>query len=115
MFCFYWFLEAIKEFSDGEVHEDEKLKCYMFCLFEEAGALDENGEIHLEKLATHIEQYDEEIQNIAFHMGRRCLRPVGENSCERAFWYHKCWKSYDPKVSELFCSLTKIALQTIYW
>lgn len=29
-------LEAIKEFSDGQIHEDEKLKCYMNCVFHEA-------------------------------------------------------------------------------
>lgn len=28
--------EAIKEFSDGQIHEDEKLKCYMNCIFHEA-------------------------------------------------------------------------------
>lgn len=27
--------EAIKKFSDGQIHEDEKLKCYMNCLFHE--------------------------------------------------------------------------------
>lgn len=27
--------EAIKEFSDGKIHEDEKLKCYMNCIFHE--------------------------------------------------------------------------------
>lgn len=27
--------EAIKEFSDGQIHEDEKLKCYMNCVFHE--------------------------------------------------------------------------------
>lgn len=27
--------EAIKEFSDGKHHEDEKLKCYMNCIFHE--------------------------------------------------------------------------------
>lgn len=27
--------EAIKEFSDGKAHEDEKLKCYMNCVFHE--------------------------------------------------------------------------------
>lgn len=59
----------------------------------------DNGEIHLEKLALHLEQYDDEIQEIAFHMGRRCLRPVGDHPCEVAFWYHKCWKTYDPKVN----------------
>lgn len=27
--------EAIREFSDGQIHEDEKLKCYMNCIFHE--------------------------------------------------------------------------------
>lgn len=27
--------EAIIKFSDGEIHEDEKLKCYMNCVFHE--------------------------------------------------------------------------------
>ena len=27
--------ESIKEFSDGEIHEDPKVKCYMNCLFHE--------------------------------------------------------------------------------
>lgn len=81
--------EAIREFSDGEIHEDEALKCYMDCLFKEAHVVDEDGELHLEKLATHIEKLDEEMQMIAIHMGKKCLRPKGDNQCERAFWYHK--------------------------
>lgn len=27
--------EAIREFSDGKIHEDDKLKCYMNCMFHE--------------------------------------------------------------------------------
>lgn len=94
---FFFSLESIKEFSDGEIHEDEKLKCYMHCLFHEAHLYNDKGELHFEKLQTHIEKLDEEIQDIAFHMGRKCLKPVGDNQCERAFWYHKCWKTNDPK------------------
>lgn len=90
--------EAIRQFSDGEIHEDAALKCYMDCLFKEAGVVDEHGELHLEKVVTHIEKLDEEIQMIAINMGRKCLKPQGENQCERAFWYHKCWKTADPKV-----------------
>ncbi|XP_031617822.1 pheromone-binding protein-related protein 6-like [Contarinia nasturtii] len=89
--------EAIRQFSDGEIHEDPALKCYMDCLFKEAGVVDEKGELHLEKMVTHIEKLDEEIQMIAINMGRKCLKPQGENQCERAFWYHKCWKTADPK------------------
>lgn len=31
--------EAIKEFSDGQIHDDEKLKCYMSCIFHEIEAV----------------------------------------------------------------------------
>ena len=31
--------EAIKKFSDEEIHEDEKLKCYMNCIFHETNVV----------------------------------------------------------------------------
>lgn len=94
--------EAIKQFSDGEIHEDANLKCYMQCIFVEANAVDEHGEVHLEKLQVHIEDLDREIQNIAINMGKKCLYPEGETLCDKAFWFHKCWKTNDPKVSILY-------------
>lgn len=68
----------------------------MHCVFVEGHLVDENGELHLEKLQTHIDQLDEEIRNIAVRMGRKCLYAQGDDLCEKAFWYHKCWKSSDP-------------------
>lgn len=68
-------------------------------MFEEAKVLDDKGEVHLEKIATHIEKLDKEIQDIAMNMGRKCLRPQGDTQCERAFWFHKCWKTADPRVN----------------
>nr|AAO74646.1 odorant-binding protein 3-2 [Aedes aegypti] len=86
--------EAILEFSDGKVHEDEKLKCYMNCLFHEAKVVDDTGHVHLEKLHDAL---PDSMRDIAMHMGKRCLYPEGENLCEKAFWLHKCWKESDPK------------------
>ncbi|XP_055602366.1 general odorant-binding protein 83a-like [Uranotaenia lowii] len=86
--------EAIKEFSDGQIHEDEKLKCYMNCIFHEAKVVDDQGEVHLEKLHDSL---PDSMHDLALHMGKRCLYPEGENQCERAFWLHKCWKTADPK------------------
>lgn len=54
----------------GEIHEDPALKCYMHCLFVEAKAVDEHGEVHLELLQLHIDNLDREIQDIAIHMGK---------------------------------------------
>ncbi|XP_034487221.1 general odorant-binding protein 83a-like [Drosophila innubila] len=85
---------AIKEFSDGEVHEDEKLKCYMYCVFDETDVLHEDGEVHLEKL---LDRLPDSMHDIAVNMGKRCLYPKGDTKCERAFWLHRCWKQADPK------------------
>ncbi|XP_055696594.1 general odorant-binding protein 83a-like [Lutzomyia longipalpis] len=86
--------EAIKEFSDGEIHEDEKLKCYMNCVFHEAEVVNDNGEVHLEKLHDKLPA---SMHDIALHMGKRCLYPEGETLCDKAFWLNKCWKTSDPK------------------
>lgn len=63
--------EAIREFDMGEIHDDPALKCYMHCLFVEAKAVDEHGEVHLELLQIHIDELDREIQEIAINMGER--------------------------------------------
>ncbi|XP_037919471.1 pheromone-binding protein-related protein 6-like [Hermetia illucens] len=86
--------EAIKEFSDGEIHEDEALKCYMYCVFDATDVLHEDGEVHLEKI---LDSLPDSMHEIALHMGKKCLYPKGDTKCERAFWLHKCWKQADPK------------------
>lgn len=92
-------LEAIKQFSDGDIHDDEKLKCYMDCIFQEAKVVDANGDVHLEKIQTHVDKLDKEFQDIVMAMGKKCLHPEGNTLCEKAFWFHKCWKTADPRVS----------------
>lgn len=96
---FVFYTEAIKEFSDGDFHDDANLKCYMRCLFEDTKTIDENGEVHIERIHTHIDQLDEEIQHIARDLVNKCdSKPEGGDDCEKAFSYHKCWRLEDPKV-----------------
>lgn len=71
----------------------------MNCIFHEARLVDDNGELHLEKLAAGIERLGPEVNEIALNMAKKCLKPEGANLCEKAFWYHRCWKQADPKVS----------------
>lgn len=70
----------------------------MNCIFHEARVVDENGEVHLEMLHDML---PDSMADIALHMGKKCLYPKGETQCDRAFWLHKCWKTADPKVSNL--------------
>lgn len=43
-------------------------------------------------------------------MGKRCLYPIGDNLCEKAFWLNKCWKEADPKVKIYLLSIFKYQL-----
>ncbi|XP_055298989.1 pheromone-binding protein-related protein 6-like [Sitodiplosis mosellana] len=89
---------AIKEFSDGEVHEDAALKCYMSCLFHEFRVVDDNGDPHFERINTHVRLLDEEIRQIVQVTFLICTNPQRVDRYERAFSIHKCWKTHDPKV-----------------
>lgn len=59
------------------------------------------GDLFVMRLADHIDSnYDEEVRNIAYQMGKKCIHPPeNESNCEKAFYYHKCWKTTDPVVS----------------
>lgn len=74
----------------------------MSCIFHEAKMVDDDGHLHLEKLADGLDSLalDKELHEIALNMGKKCMKPEGNTNCETAFWYHKCWKSVDPKVSQ---------------
>lgn len=111
-FLFYYFsLDAIKRFSDEEIHEDEALKCYMNCLFHELNLVNDNGEAHLEKIFDLIPK---EHEDILLNMGKRCLYPPKDKSlCEQAFWLHSCWKKADPVVSIILFILIFIRCSSI--
>ncbi|EDW14675.2 general odorant-binding protein 83a [Drosophila mojavensis] len=85
---------AIKEFSDGEIHDDEKLKCYMNCLFHEFEVVDDDGDVHLEKLFSSVPH---SIRDNLMAMSQECIHPIGDTLCHKAWWFHQCWKKADPK------------------
>lgn len=87
------FADAIKRFSDQEIHEDDNLKCYMNCLFHKAGVVDDKGEFHYVKIQDFL---PESMHLITLNWFKRCLYPQGDNLCEKAFWLNKCWKERDP-------------------
>lgn len=60
--------------------------------------VDDNGEVHFEKIQTHVDRLDDEIRHIADGLLKKCQNPSGADQCERAFSIHKCWKMNDPKV-----------------
>lgn len=94
-------LDLIKEFSDGDVVDDENLKCYMNCLFHEMEVVHDNGSVNLEKVQDIFGDNDE-MHLILLNMMKRCLYPKGDTLCEKAYWLNKCWKNADPTVIFFF-------------
>uniref|UniRef100_A0A182PIX8 Uncharacterized protein n=1 Tax=Anopheles epiroticus TaxID=199890 RepID=A0A182PIX8_9DIPT len=87
-------VEALERFSDADIFEDDQaLKCYMQCMFRLSNVTDDRGELHLGKM---FEFVSVEFEDITLRMGARCTKPKGKDLCERAFWFHKCWKTSDP-------------------
>uniref|UniRef100_A0A182QK21 Uncharacterized protein n=1 Tax=Anopheles farauti TaxID=69004 RepID=A0A182QK21_9DIPT len=85
---------AIKRFSDEDAFDDDRaLMCYMECIFRHTNVTDDRGEVHLGKL---LDRVPPEYEDVALRMGVRCTKAKGKDLCERAFWYHNCWKKSDP-------------------
>ncbi|KAM7364711.1 pheromone-binding protein-related protein 6-like [Cochliomyia hominivorax] len=86
---------AIKEFSDGDIHEDPALKCYMNCLFHEVNVVDDDGEVHYEKLKRLVPA---DLNEFVSHIMDTCEKhiPKGATQCDRAWSLHVCFKETDP-------------------
>nr|AGM38609.1 odorant binding protein [Chilo suppressalis] len=93
--------EDIKNCENGIFKEDEKLKCYMFCLMEEANLADDDGVVDYEMMVSIIpEQYTDRVTKMIFAC--RHLDTPEKSKCQRAFDVHKCSYSKDPEFYFLF-------------
>uniref|UniRef100_A0A1L8DPG7 Putative odorant-binding protein 1 n=2 Tax=Nyssomyia neivai TaxID=330878 RepID=A0A1L8DPG7_9DIPT len=86
----------VEEFSNGD-HlspiDDRALKCYMNCIFHKAEVVDDTGHVHFEKLRGKV---PDDLKDIGYPMLSKCVDPIGEDLCEKAYWLHKCFKQADP-------------------
>ncbi|XP_063387196.1 general odorant-binding protein 83a-like [Cydia fagiglandana] len=88
----------VDDFSKGTMVDDEKLKCYMKCIFLEFQVLDETtGHFRYERMLAALPQ---EMKSIAYEMGRNCIHFKGEgaaNLCQVSYDLHRCWQQADPE------------------
>ncbi|XP_049878071.1 general odorant-binding protein 83a-like [Pectinophora gossypiella] len=93
--------EDITNCENGIFKEDQKLKCYMFCLLEEASLADEDGIVDYDMLVSLIpEQYYDRVTKMIF--GCKHLDTPDKDKCQRAFDVHKCSYNKDPSFYFLF-------------
>ncbi|XP_073957738.1 general odorant-binding protein 83a-like [Choristoneura fumiferana] len=93
--------EDIANCENGIFKEDPKLKCYMFCLMEEASLVDENDNVDYDMMVSLIpEQYFDRVTKII--LGCKHLDTPDKDKCQRAFDVHKCSYEKDPHFYFLF-------------
>nr|QGN03644.1 putative odorant binding protein 10 [Conopomorpha sinensis] len=93
--------EDIANCENGIFKEDQKLKCYMFCLLEEASVADEHGVVDYDMMVSLIpEEYTERVTKMIF--GCKHLDTKDKDKCQRAFDVHKCSYEKDPDFYFLF-------------
>ncbi|XP_053619309.1 general odorant-binding protein 83a [Plodia interpunctella] len=93
--------EDIANCENGIFKDDEKLKCYMFCLLEEASLVDDDDSVDYDMLVSLIpEEYSERASKMIF--GCKHLDTNDKNKCQRAFDVHKCSYDKDPDFYFLF-------------
>ncbi|CAH0592408.1 unnamed protein product [Chrysodeixis includens] len=93
--------EDITNCENGIFKEDVKLKCYMFCLMEEASLVDENDVVDYDLLVSLIpDEYYDRTSNMIFAC--KHLDTPDKDKCQRAFDVHKCSYDKDPALYFLF-------------
>lgn len=78
--------------------DDERLKCYMDCMFRQFNVTKpDTGDVDMIELYHAIPK---EYNSVTLKVYNKCRDVVeGSTLCERAFSHHKCWKRNDPVVS----------------
>ncbi|XP_057328003.1 pheromone-binding protein-related protein 6-like [Microplitis mediator] len=95
-------IEAVR---NGQWPESRQLKCYMYCLWEQFGLIDEKGELSLNGMLTFFQRipaYRVEVQKAI----REC-KSIGEylangDNCQYAFTFNMCYAEVSPKTYYLF-------------
>nr|QYL00045.1 OBP20 [Eupeodes corollae] len=88
----------IAQSNNGNLPNDRKLQCYIHCLFQKTGLIDENNIIHLEHM---IEILPTEMQEIIERLISSCGTKHGADPCETAYLTVKCYFDADPENSML--------------
>nr|QEE82705.1 odorant binding protein 6 [Conogethes pinicolalis] len=93
--------EDIRNCENGIFKDDKKLKCYMFCLMEEANLVDDYDNVDYDMLVSIIpEEYTDRTTKMIFSC--RHLDTPDKDKCQRAFDVHKCSYGKDPDFYFLF-------------
>ncbi|XP_043524049.1 uncharacterized protein LOC122536065 isoform X2 [Frieseomelitta varia] len=91
-------IEAVR---NGQWPETRQLKCYMYCLWEQFGLVDDKRELSLNGMLTFFQRipaYRAEVQKAI----SECKGIAKGDNCEYAYRFNKCYAELSPRTYYLF-------------
>nr|ASA40285.1 PBP2 [Trichogramma japonicum] len=95
----------IESVRDGQWPESQELKCYMYCLWEQFGLVDDKNELSLNGMLTFFQRipaYRSEVQNAINECKALGKYFATGDSCEYAYTFNKCYAERSPRTYYLF-------------
>ncbi|KAL0132284.1 hypothetical protein PUN28_000221 [Cardiocondyla obscurior] len=91
-------IEAVR---NGQWPETRQLKCYMYCLWEQFGLVDDKRELSLNGMLTFFQRipaYRAEVEKAI----SECKGLAKGDNCEYAYTFNKCYATLSPRTYYLF-------------
>ncbi|XP_070152152.1 odorant binding protein 10 isoform X2 [Polyergus mexicanus] len=91
-------IEAVR---NGQWPETRQLKCYMYCLWEQFGLVDDKRELSLNGMLTFFQRipaYRAEVEKAI----SECKGIAKGDNCEYAYTFNKCYAELSPRTYYLF-------------
>ncbi|XP_058792730.1 general odorant-binding protein 69a-like isoform X2 [Phymastichus coffea] len=95
----------IESVRNGQWPDSMELKCYMYCLWEQFGLIDEKRELSLNGMLTFFQRipaYRKEVQQAISECKALGQYFASADSCEYAYTFNKCYADRSPRTYYLF-------------
>ncbi|XP_046493304.1 odorant binding protein 10 isoform X3 [Neodiprion pinetum] len=95
-------IEAVR---NGQWLEGRPLMCYMYCLWEQFGLVDDKRELSLNGMLTFFQRmpaYRAEVQRAIRECKRIGKYFAGGDNCQYAYTFNKCYAERSPRTYYLF-------------
>ncbi|XP_039306080.1 general odorant-binding protein 69a-like isoform X2 [Solenopsis invicta] len=91
-------IEAVR---NGQWPETRQLKCYMYCLWEQFGLVDDKRELSLNGMLTFFQRIPAYRAEVEKAIGE-CKGLAKGDNCEYAYAFNKCYAQLSPRTYYLF-------------
>ncbi|CAG9854874.1 unnamed protein product [Phyllotreta striolata] len=86
--------DVINQAKAGEFPQDNALKCYMKCVFDEVGIIGDDGKLDIEGALAIL---PEEMKDVATPVVVKCDTQAGSDICDAIFNTLKCYWDTDKR------------------